>query len=238
MNLVIGIYSGYGPHMIHRKGGLYFFLSSLRKVNTNCKVVILCRTVDLYPELIQLCNYMNAEIVPCIPNDLNQIHLFQRYRFKEMHTFLIDKKKTGEVFEKVLMSDLADVIFQEDPFHFEIPDGIYPAAEQSILSEENNSSSQMNMSWIQEYSFLEIEPTRFHNKYVICCGTIIGYYDAILEYLEFYNRINEDLKNDQAVINIYVHHYKSEKIKVEKYTDSKILTLDNLPYMIQLVENM
>ena len=241
MNLVIGVYCGYGSNMINnrRKGGLYFFLHSLRKVNSNCKIIVLCRLSDMFPELITLCNHMKVEIMPCIPNNYNNIHLFQRNRFTQIHDFLMDKKAKGEIYEKILMSDLADVIFQEDPFGFEIPCGIYPAAEQNILSDITNDSSTLNMGWIQEYSFLEMDPRQFDNKYVICCGTIIGYYAAILEYLNYYNHINplpstendaQGLKNDQAVMNIFVYHHLPDKIQVQKYTESKILTLDKIRF--------
>jgi hypothetical protein len=229
-NLVIGVYCGYGSNIIIHKGGLYFFLKSLRKVNTDCKVVILCRLQDMFPELINFCKDMNAELIPCIPNELIHAHMFQRYRFKQIYTFLLENKDNRETYEKILMSDLADVIFQEDPFSFEISGGIYPATEQSILSDKNNSSSKLNMEWIHEYSFLNMDYTCFDNKYIICCGTIIGNNDAILKYLDFYTHVNANFYNDQAVINIYIYHHMRDKINTEKYTESKILTLDKIKF--------
>ena len=225
MDLVIGIHCNYGSKLKTETGGLYYFLKSLRNVNNTCNVIILCRNVDMVPVLVQFCKEMNAQLVPSIPDSVNDVCGIQRVRYLQIYELL--SKDTAEIYNKILMSDLADVIFQEDPFQFEI-DGVYPAAEQNILSDSTNTSSRLNMHWINDFSFLGLDYSRFINKPVICCGTILGTHKNIMDYLQFYYKINQDLRNDQAVMNIYTHHYI--KVDVKPYESSKILTLDKVDF--------
>lgn len=225
MDLVIGIHCNYGGNLKTGAGGLYYFLKSLRNVNKTCKVIILCRNVDMVPVLVQFCKEMNAQLVPSIPDSIYDICVIQRVRYLKIYELL--SNDASEKYNKILMSDLADVIFQEDPFHFEI-NGIYPAAERNILSDAENSSSQLNMRWINEYPFLDLDYSCFINKPVICCGTILGTHKNIIDYLEFYYKINQDLQNDQAVMNIYTHHHIKVDATPLKY--SKILTLDKVEF--------
>lgn len=263
MDLIIGIYCNYGSNLKVQKGGIYYFVKSLRKVNNKCKIKILCREIDVVYNLSSFCQLMDVELVSSIPNHLQQPHEFQIYRYFNIYNILINENMK---YNKILISDLVDVIFQEDPFNFEI-NGLYTAGEQSILSDTSNSSSILNMKWIRQYN-LDLNYENFNNKYVICCGTIIGYHDDIIEYLKFYNSINLNFNNDQAVINIYIYNFNKHLIPID-YDKSKILTLDkikfddlklnekgqivnknnelysiihqidrcNLPYMLNLVEN-
>jgi hypothetical protein len=267
MDLVLGIFCNYGSNLKIPKGGLYYFLKSLRKVNNTCKVKILCRQIDIVPNVSSFCESMNVELIPSIPNHLQNPHEFQIYRYFHIYNMLNNENIK---YNKILISDLVDVIFQEDPFHFKIENGLYAAAEQNILSDTSNGSSLINMRWINQYKNLkDLNFENFNNKYVICCGTIIGYHDNILDYLKFYNSINLNFNNDQAVINIYIYNFNKHLNPVD-YDKSKILTLDkikfenlkcnekgfivnknnelysiihqidrcNLPYMLNLVENM
>jgi len=267
MDLIIGIFCNYGSNLKLQKGGLYYFLKSLRKVNNICKVKILCRQIDIVPELTSFCQLMNVELLPSIPYHLQKSHEFQIYRYFHIYNMLINDNIK---YDKILISDLVDVIFQENPFSFKIENGLYAAAEQNILSDTSNSSSLINMHWITQYNNLKgLNYENFDNKYVICCGTIIGFYENIIDYLKFYNSVNLNFNNDQAVINIYIYNFNKHLIPVD-YDKSKILTLDkinfdnlklnekgqivnknnelysiihqidrcNLPYMLNLVENM
>ena len=40
-NIILGVYDGYNS-LKTSKGGIYYFLKSLRKYNSDCKVVIIC----------------------------------------------------------------------------------------------------------------------------------------------------------------------------------------------------
>lgn len=239
MDLVLGIYNGYNSIITH-KGGIYFFLKSLRKYNKLCKVIILCESKHLSKDLVLLFQQMNVELYTEF--DLNKIPIYescyqnittdtfivlnQRYRFVLFNKII--KKINGSI-NNILLSDTSDVIFQDDPFGIDTGDQLYCAAEKNILSDCNNGSSCLNMSWINGYSYLNgFDVNKFDNKPVLCCGTIIGNYKNVLHYLDFYNEINEyTLLNDQALLNVYVHIF-NENIKVYSHAESRILTLDSI----------
>jgi len=176
---------------------------------------------------MNFCKEMNVELNSSIPNSINNIYHLILYRFCHIYNLL---KEETQKYNKIMMSDLTDVIFQEDPFSIEINSGLYLAAEQSILNDKYNSSSELNMDWIKQYSFLnDLDHNNFNNKYIICAGTILGYYNDIIKYLNDYCTINKYLNNDQAFLNIYIYNYNKE-IEVIKYTESKILTLDKIDF--------
>jgi len=136
---------------------------------------------------------------------------------------------------KVLLSDIDDVIFQEDPFSIQFTQDLYCATEQNIIHDTNNWSSNENRYWIKESQ--EIIPYLFENfdhKYVACAGTIMGNFKGIMSFLYFYVDVQSRRKiekgvNDQGLYNIYVYNYSHSKC-VPEYNISRILTLDRIPF--------
>lgn len=252
MNLVLGIYNGYNS-IVTAKGGIYFFLKSLRKYNTSCKVIILCEKKFLIDDLVSLCSMTNVDIytdfdlekVPiyedCMPNIENDrfigkfVALNQRYRYTLFNKII---KNLGLPFNKILLSDVSDVIFQSDPFEIDTGSHLYCAAEKNILSDVNNDSSWLNMNWIMGYQLLDgFNIENFEGMPVLCCGTIIGNHKSILDYLNYYDEINEfRFLNDQGILNVYVHNFQRNDIKVIPYEESRILTLDKFKFD-ELIKN-
>ena len=140
-NIILGVYNGY-KSLKSDKGGIYYFLKSLRKYNNDCKVVIICEKQNIFDDLIKFSNEMNFEIY----TNFNIKYHMMYYRFEIYNTYL---KESNIIFNKVLLSDINDVIFQEDPFSINFTEDLYCALEQSILSDNNNSSSLLNMSWVK-----------------------------------------------------------------------------------------
>jgi hypothetical protein len=136
---------------------------------------------------------------------------------------------------KVLLSDVDDVIFQADPFSIQFTQDLYCAAEQNIIHDTNNWSSNENRFWIKESK--DIIPYLFENfdhKYVVCAGTIMANFKGIMAYLYFYVDVQSRRKiekgvNDQGLYNIYVYNYSHSKC-VPDYNVSRILTLDRVPF--------
>lgn len=225
-NIVIGAWCNYGDNLITDKGGIYFFIKSLRKVNNQCKILILCRESDLCNILINFCKKMNVELLPEIPNRFIHEAEIIIYRFVFVYNYLKKNK-----YDKILLSDINDVIFQSDPFQINIVNELYLAAEQNILNDISNHSSKLNVMWIQPFTFLkDFHWDNFKYKYVICAGTILGNYVGIMNYLAFYNNINKEAKyNDQGLLNVYVYNY-NKTIDVIDYRISKILTLDRIQF--------
>jgi hypothetical protein len=153
-------------------------------------------------------------------------YIMMYYRFEIYNDYL---KKYNNIVNKVLLSDINDVIFQEDPFSINFTEDMYCALEQSILSDDSNSSSILNMYWINECNHLsENNYANYNNKYIVCAGTILGNYNGIIKFLDFYKNIqNNKIVNDQGLLNVY--NYLSSK-KCLEYKQSKILTLDKINF--------
>ena len=238
MNIIFGVYNGYNS-LKTPKGGLYYFLTSLRKYNNTCRVVIICETTHIFQELKDFCDAMNCELY----TDFNlQNRQMMFYRFAIYQKYLNESKLS---FHKILLSDLNDVIFQDDPFiiSFSEKQELYIAPEQNILSDRQNSSSNLNSFWIRQCDSLlsDIDYQLFYNKPVICAGTILGTYQGITSYLKFYLKLQQHCNytlNDQALLNIYLYQYLLIKLAQDKismtellnYQNSRILTLDKVDF--------
>jgi hypothetical protein len=232
-NIIFGVYSGYNS-LKTSKGGIYYFLKSLRKYNSHCKVVIICEKDKIFEDLIKFSNEMNFEIYS---NFTIKYHMLY-YRFEIFNDYL---KQNKNIFEKILLSDINDVIFQEDPFSINFTEEIYCALEQSILNDYNNSSSNVNMEWIDQCTLLtKTNYNNYINKYVVCAGTILGNYNGIIKFLDFYKKIQNNqynkICNDQGILNVYVYNYLESK-KCLSFEESKIITLDKIEFERLKIEN-
>ena len=229
-NIIFGVYNGYNS-LKTPNGGIYYFLKSLRKYNKTCKVVIICEKNNIFEDLINLSNEMNFEIYSKFTTKYDMMY----YRFELYNDYLKNKKRR---FKKVLLSDVNDVIFQEDPFKINFTEELYCALEQNVLSDNDNESSRLNMLWIDECNHLsENNYDNYKHKYVICAGTILGSYIGIIKYLNFFKDIQHNkIVNDQGLLNVYVYNCLSSK-KCLEFKESKILTLDNIKFETLTIEN-
>jgi hypothetical protein len=222
-NIIFGVYSGYNS-LKTPGGGIYYFLKSLRKYNKDCKVVIICEKHQIFEDLINFSIEMNFEIYSDFITAYNMMY----YRFEIYRKYLTN---INLVFDKILLSDISDVIFQEDPFSIHFTEELYCALEQSILNDNTNTSSNLNMSWISEC--IHLNNNRYENyidKYVVCAGTILGSYVGIMKYLDFYAKVQKlKIVNDQGLLNVYVYSYLTSK-KCLEYKESKIITLDKITF--------
>ena len=226
-NIIFGLYSGYDS-VITSKGGIHYFIRSLRKYNTTCKVVIVCEKDKCINAVCGLAIDMDFEIY----TNFETKYGLQQYRYEIYNKYL---SETSEKFDKILLSDVNDVIFQGDPFSIHFTEEIYCALECNILSSESQSQSVLcNMCWINSYNNCEKNYADFENKNVVCSGTILGTYEGIKKFLHFY--CEKQSKNpidiygiDQGIYIIYVYNYLSSKHLLD-YRQSRILTLDNVSF--------
>jgi hypothetical protein len=231
-NIIFGLYNGYNS-LKTEKGGIFYFMKSLRKFDNNCKVVILCEKRFLFDELISFSKEMNFELFSDfgIFGNNDDIFLMMYYRFFIYKKYLNESKK---IFEKVLLTDISDVIFQESPFNINFSGNLYCALEINKFSDDSYSS-YLNRYWIDEINVLlnQNNNENYINKNIICAGTIIGSYDGILKYLNYFsNTQKQKIVNDQGLLNYFVYNDKTITKTVDKipHTYSKILTLDNISF--------
>jgi hypothetical protein len=230
MNVIFGVYSGYNS-LKTDKGGIYYFAKSLRKYNQDCKVIILCEKSKIFKELEDLCAEYNFQI----HSDFVFKYELMLNRFEIYYDIL--SKWSAEDVDKIMFSDLDDVVFQGDPFSIEFEEQLYCAAERNILSDKNNSSSGLNRHWIEQASAAaDYSIENFEDQPVVCAGTTLGKYAGIMDYLKFYADAREKkpgFRNvpDQGLYNIYIYnHTHASSKKILPYKSSQILTLDSVSF--------
>ena len=101
--LVIGCYNYENPELSTKKGGIKFFIDSLRKYNKNCTIIIL---MNICPNEIK--NFFKKN------NVLFLLGFKEKLMFKRFILYFKIISKY-EIFEKILMTDMNDVIFQGNP---------------------------------------------------------------------------------------------------------------------------
>ena len=109
-------------------------------------------------------------------------------------------------YENVMLTDVRDVIFQKDPFDFEIRNKIY-----SFLEDKNQTihDNYFNSDWIQQ-AFGEEALRQIGHKPIICSGISIGKYPPMVGYLEklvhyIANVVKDKGCKDQGIHNYIIH---------------------------------
>jgi hypothetical protein len=251
MNIILGTWYGYKDIISENKGGLFYFMKSLRNYNSCCKVILWCSEEDIKNDkLIEFSKKTNFELY-------NFNSTFMKKNDKKLHNTIIerfivykkilDTKYKDIVFEKILISDIDDVIFQGDPFSINFKEDIYCGLTNYVIWGQCNNywANNKDIKWILQIS-KEISKNKkeellyinnVKNKYVCCAGTILGKYNSILKFLNFYYNINFEGKlNDQGLFNFYIYNLNILSNKT-KSTKSKIITLCGFESKKIIIEN-
>jgi hypothetical protein len=139
--------------------------------------------VDLRPQLekigIELIPY--RPIFPFLPHPHSQnfatlpdpIHIYN-YRHFLYYDYLLHH---GHRFNNVLLTDVKDVIFQQDPFAFPMQDALHVAMETQTIAE---------CTWTQDWILAEYPSTvmtELASRQVTCAGTTLGPTGHVMRYL-------------------------------------------------------
>ena len=107
MQLVLGSYSYPSPELVTRKGGIKWFLKTLRKFNKTCHIIIFCYKDHTSDEFTKIIEKYDAKI---ILHDIKYIHFDDR--FIHFYQYLANNVNYNEI----LLTDMDDVVFTNDPF--------------------------------------------------------------------------------------------------------------------------
>jgi hypothetical protein len=199
-NVVIGLYNGYGS-ITTMRGGIKPFIETLRSYNKKCIVVIMSESDKLFPELIELCNKYNVILY----TDFVAKPVVSHFRNDSIRKML---EQIDLDINKILLTDVEDVIFQSDPFLINFDEDLY-------LSEEWGSNGDINFYWMKNCNLrLNSNVNDHKSKKVICNGTILGTKKGIDDYLffdkEHYYSDNDCL--DQGLLNIYIRNQSNSHV--------------------------
>ncbi|RZL68603.1 MAG: hypothetical protein EOO93_03560 [Pedobacter sp.] len=130
-------------------------------------------------------------------------------------------------YKEILFADVRDIIFQDDPFNFELESDLY-----FFLEDDKYNLRTQNYIWLKNLFGEEIFK-RIGEDRVICSGTTYGKRDAMLHYCE--QMCLEQLKHihsvagfdgyDQGVHNYLIHTGKFDKATLCENFKGPILTM-------------
>jgi hypothetical protein len=144
------------------------------------------------------------------------------YRFILFLHFL---KENGHNYQKVMLTDIRDVIFQKPSFD-DISNKIYFFLEDGSQTFKN---SELNYNWLSEAAGTEFADSIL-NEIVSCAGVVIGRTNLVIAYLEymkaklsFRNKIKWGL--DQGIHNSYAYQDKPDQVELISNNQPLVLTL-------------
>jgi hypothetical protein len=111
----------------------------------------------------------------------------------------------GGIYDRVMLADTRDILFQSDPFEFELPAGLSVFVENPSA---NIGSCFTNATWIRN-GFGEKVLKELSDKTIYCSGTIFGSPENMLAYFEqvlkIYAKHRPRQTIDQATHNYIMH---------------------------------
>jgi hypothetical protein len=169
-NLVIGLALNY------RKADLAPFVRSLRATGYNGDIVLWVSSVD--PETRELfdehrVNYEYYWEMSFFPFDFMLARNFSYYRY------LCDTTNRKQGFDRILLTDVADVVFQSDPF------ANAPGGDLVVFLEDKVrtlDTCYVDSYWIRS-AFGDLALDEVRGRRMSCAGTVLGSLIGILRYL-------------------------------------------------------
>lgn len=109
----------------------------------------------------------------------------------------------GHKFENVMLTDVRDVIFQLDPFGFEIGDSVCCFQEDCAVRLGGES---MNASWVRQ-AYGEDALAELDHACISCVGSVIGSARAVAEYVKTLNTQLSAIRPDFFGSDQAAHNY-------------------------------
>ena len=137
-------------------------------------------------------------------------------------------KQCGFNYDHVMLADVRDILFQRDPFDFEIPDGL------SVFMEDRSrtiGTCISNSTWIRN-GFGDAVLKELHDRPISCSGTTIGTVPALLDFLDrilpIFAAYQQSGTIDQATHNYILNKQPPERVRRFDNDSGPILTMANV----------
>jgi hypothetical protein len=141
------------------------------------------------------------------------------------HAYLAE---CGADYDWVMLTDIRDVLFQRDPFDFELPDGL------GVFKEDPNltiGACQHSSKWIR-HGFGPAVLEKLRDKTIFCAGTIIGTPAAVSDYCSRALRLFYAKKTcwtiDQATFNYLLYLDPPPQVQVFDNEAGPVLTMAHM----------
>jgi hypothetical protein len=134
----------------------------------------------------------------------------------------------GSNYDHVMLADIRDILFQRDPFDFNIPDGL------SVFMEDPGKTIGTcftNSSWIRN-CFGDAVLKELHHQPISCSGITIGTIPSVLDYLDRMVSIlctyKKRTNTDQAAHNFLIYKRTPKALHRFDNDSGTILTMANV----------
>ena len=203
-NIILGLAFGY------EFDELKPFLYSLARTGFNGELCLMVTNIsgETLNSLSLLGNSSNYKIniIPFEARDMN----LRIYRYLLYHNYLTEyiknKMNDDENKHNIMLTDVRDVVFQKDPFDFDINNLCCFLEDKS----QSINSCPYNSSWIND-QFGHNVLDEIGSNIISCSGVTIGDYRSIIIYLETMidctNRLGKKAYNDQGIHDQGIHNY-------------------------------
>lgn len=135
-------------------------------------------------------------------------------------------RENPDRFENVMMTDVRDVIFQRDPFDFDIGDSLCCFLEDE---REKIKDSEGTRNWIVS-GFSKEAALSIDENIVSCSGVTIGKYGAVMSYLEEFIKELMMVRThphglDQGIHNYLIYNHRLKDLKMYSNGLGPVLTM-------------
>lgn len=232
-NLILGTINNYNFEHVSK------FIYSIRQTSFEGHICMFAGS-HISKKTVFLIKKFNIEVIrftdsfPFLPNPHpdnskflpEPIHIYN-YRHFLYYDYLLNHQKQ---YKNVLITDVRDVFFQNDPFDFEIDDTIYVAMENIHI---NIGSCNDNAEWIRSGYGSDILD-QMKNEIIVCAGTTLAPIKLMMEYLkrllEEMNQVNNVYNcADQALHNAIIFFNQLKPIHKLYNFKGPILTVGSEP---------
>lgn len=226
--LIIGVVKGYSYRLLQG------FLLSLRQVNYRGDLCMFLsenlgqRTKRiLIRQGVKIIEFKESspflEGLEPLATGMPAVMSINNYRYLLYYSYLMQHR---DAYDQVMISDVRDVVFQRDPFAFEMDNNLCCFLETKSIQIKD---SDINRDWLDAVAGEAARKT-IQDQYISCSGITYGPTDAMLQYLEAFL---EHLKKvpvaeggtDQGIHNYLIYTHKINNLRLFDNESGPVLTM-------------